>query len=132
MLTGGRHVQPRADSELARGDRHARLVFAVVPNGEDRLGGELTTAQQRHVRANPDDVPFTYDFRFGWPDSPLIHRHSELRLNEDEGGVRAVRAKHFSVGWFSWSSLTLAVAVALLWAAKRLWPVPAKPAEPVS
>lgn len=108
------------------------IFLAFMPYFRYQGGITPTRAQADHLMANPGDMPFTEDYVFGWHGSPLVHYHSELALKESaRGGVTASRSKRMSVGWVSWSSLTLAAGVGLLWAAKRLKPA-AKAPEAVS
>jgi hypothetical protein len=52
-------------------------------------------------------------------------RASERTLVGRAGGFTAKRQAEMTIGWLSWSSLTLAIGVGLFWAARRLRPAPA-------
>ena len=100
----------------------AAVFLSVMPSFEYRGGTVSDRAQADHLKANPGDLPYTEDYVFGWADSPLVHYHSELALAESAGGFRPDRSRGVSIGWLSWSSLTLAVGLGLLWAARRIRP----------
>ncbi|MDB5312868.1 MAG: hypothetical protein JWO38_7070 [Gemmataceae bacterium] len=91
---------------------------AVLPVRE---GWHLTHTQAEHVGANPGDMPSTEDYTFGWSDSPLVRSHGEKMLTErPAGAITAKRSGRGTVGWISWSLLTLAIGIGLIWAARRM------------
>ncbi|MBP3957809.1 hypothetical protein J8F10_21360 [Gemmata sp. G18] len=79
-----------------------------------------TPAQAAHLKEHPEALPRTGDYAFGWSHSPLASYHDEYTLTGEGGRVTPGRSSHTHVGWLSWSSLTLAVAVALFVAAAWL------------
>ena len=83
----------------------------------------MTAAQTDHVLANPDEIPSTEDFVFGWPRSPLVHYRDEKTLIETDGLVSANRSRHTDYGWISWSSFTLAVGIGSIVCARKFRPL---------
>ena len=67
--------------------------------------------------------PSTEEYRFGWWHSPLFHYRSERTLTLERGAISVSRRGGMTVGWLSWSSLTLAVGIGLFWLAGKLRPV---------
>ena len=104
------------------------FILAVMPFYEYRGGTVSTQAEFDHVRANPGDLPYTEDYKFGWHFSPLVHHHRAKTLRLIDGRLTVGGVMRTEVNWVSWSGLTLGVGVGLLWAAKRLKPAP----QPVS
>ena len=102
------------------------IYLAVKPyfHYEFRITDPATTD---HVRTNPDDMPFTEDYVFGWSDSPLFSYHNEKTLTVVNGHVIAGRSTRMPIGWISWSSLTLVIGIGLIWLAQRLKPKTAAP-----
>jgi hypothetical protein len=105
------------------------LFLAVMPYFRGQGGITPTPAQAEHLRANPGDTPYTEDYVFGWTESPLVKYHSETTLTDDNGRVTVGRSRSTTIGWVSWSSLTLAVGVGLLGAARLLRPEPGAPGD---
>jgi hypothetical protein len=108
------------------------LFLAVMPSFEYRGGDVITAAEVEYLRANPNDLPFTEDWRLGWHSSPLVHYHRERTLKLAGDGVSVGSGLRTEVNWVSWSFLTLTAGVGLLWVARRMKPVPAPPPETVS
>jgi hypothetical protein len=99
------------------------LFLAVMPYFHYEGGTTATAAKMKHLQANPGDMPRSEEFRFGWADSPLAHYRSQLTLTElPDGGFTGKRAAAMTIGWMSWSSLTLAIGIGLLWVARKLRP----------
>lgn len=99
------------------------VLLAVQPGFEYRGGNVPDGPTFDHLRANPGDLPYTEEHRFGWWFSPLVRRHSERTLTV--GPDRAVSVNQSFgtvVDLLSASGLTLAAGVGLLWAARRLRP----------
>ena len=105
------------------------VFLAVVPHFRYQGGGELDAASAEHVRAHPGSMPYTEDYDFGWNTSPLFHYHGEQTLKASGAGVTFRKSGRGHVGWVSWSMLTLAVGIGLVWAAARLKPRPAPKTE---
>ncbi len=94
---------------------------AVMPSYEYRGGTVVDTATAKHLQTNPDHLPYTEAYRFGWTFSPLVeHRHaSELEVKADSGFT----LKHSSNTRFdliSWSALSLGVGVVLIALARKV------------
>src|SRR4051794_35745363 len=102
----------------------ALIVFlAIMPYYRREAGGTLTPAQAEHLRSNPGDIPVTVDCVFGWMQSPLFRYHSEKALAIRPGRDTTVEwSGGGTIGWASWSSLTLAIGIGLTWAARRMRP----------
>jgi hypothetical protein len=73
-------------------------------------------------------MPFTEEYRFGWPDSPLVHYRREQSIERGpDGGFTVKKSSGTNVGWLSWSSLMLAVSLGLFWVARVLRSKPVTP-----
>ena len=101
------------------------LFLALQPYFFVRSGVTADAAMTEHLQQHPADMPVTEEYRFGWAQSPLAHYRSERTLVGQAGGFTAMRQAEMTIGWLSWSSLTLAIGVGLFWAARRLRPAPA-------
>lgn len=74
-----------------------------------------------YIIAHPGSMPFKEVYRFGWEDSPLIDYQSEQTLVSTPGGDISVQKwGGFTIGWLSYSSLTLAISLALFYLARAL------------
>ncbi|MBP3955672.1 hypothetical protein J8F10_10305 [Gemmata sp. G18] len=104
------------------------FFLAVQPFARAFAGITPTPAQAAHLKEHPEDLPRTGDYVFGWSHSPLVSYHDEYTLRDEGGRITAGHVTRMHIGWLSWSSLTLAVAIVLFgiatWLDKRLLPVP--------
>lgn len=96
------------------------VFLAVMPYFHYQAGGTFDSATLEHLRAHPDKSPYTEDYTLGWDFSPLAHFHGERTLKVTDAGVAVGKSSRVSIGWISWSSLTLVVGIGLLWVASRL------------
>ena len=97
------------------------LFLAVMPNFRYEVA-ITNPAVATHLQTHPDDMPYTEDYVFGWSDSPLVKYHSERVLTVEKDRVAMSQTGGGTIGWFSWSSLTLLIGVGLIWLAQRLKP----------
>ena len=105
------------------------LFLAFMPYFVGRVG-VTSPAMSSYVQSHPSAMPMKDEYKFGWTNSPLIQYTAESELVEDDGGFRVERTQNFHAGFFSLSSLTLVIGLALLWVAKQLRPrVAATPKE---
>lgn len=104
------------------------IFLAIMPYSHSRRVSDGSDAMREHLKANPDDMPSDELYRFGWAGSPIFQYHSVKHLVQRPGGYVNERATNWSIGWFSWSSLTLAIGVALVLTARR---VPVRPCTEV-
>ena len=110
------------------------IFLAVQPYYLSQGGTVADAAMAEHLRANPGDMPWTEEYRFGWAGSPLVHYRSERTLaRREDGKVAPSRTTRLDVGRGWWSVLTLLIGIALVWAARRLRrPAAAGPGRPTA
>src|SRR5215204_5095629 len=89
------------------------LFLAVMPYFSVTTGVTAGPELLDHLRKSPEDMPSTEEYRFGWWHSPLFHYRSERTLTLERGAISVSRRGGMTVGWLSWSSLTLAVGIGL-------------------
>jgi len=109
------------------------LVLAVMPDTRAAASIAPTPAQAAHLKEHPEDLPRTGDYVFGWSNSPLASYHDEYTLTDEGGRITVGRSSRLHIGWLSWSSLTLAVAIGLFGVAgwlNRRAPEPEAPPVP--
>ena len=69
----------------------------------------------------PEDMPRATDYVLGWSSSPLAAYHTECTLTDEDGRQVTVGCcSRSEVNLLSWSGLTLAIGIGLLWLARRL------------
>lgn len=101
--------------------------LAVIPFFESRGGTTADAAMMKHLQANPDHMPFTETYRFGWSSSPLFEYRKEQRLEaKADGGFAVGATTAFRIGWISWSSISMAIGIGLVVLAAKLRRKPAK------
>lgn len=98
------------------------FFLAVQPYFQVWTGGTADAAMLDHLQAHPDDMPSAEEYRFGWAHSPLAHYRSERTLTVQDGAYSVSRKSETTIGWRSWSAVTLAAAVGLFWVGGRLRP----------
>ena len=99
------------------------LFLAVMPFFRYEVA-ITNPAVAAHVQANPGVMPYTEDYVFGWSNSPLVKYHRERVLTVEKDRVAMSQSANGTIGWFSWSSLSLIIGIGLLWLAQRLKPKP--------
>jgi hypothetical protein len=102
------------------------LYLALQPFYFHQIGGISDVAMMEFLQQNPDAMPSTSDYRFGWPHSPILRYRSERTLTVDGGGFSMLQKAETTVGWLSWSSLTLVIAIGLFWVVGKLRVRPAE------
>jgi hypothetical protein len=96
------------------------LFLALMPYFRIESGTTADAAMMEFLQQNPDAMPSTSEYRLGWAHSPLIHYRSERTLTIDGSGFSAMQKAKTTIGWLSWSSLTLVIALGLFWVAGKL------------
>jgi hypothetical protein len=96
------------------------LFLALMPYFRVESGTTADAAMMEFLQQNPDAMPSTSEYRLGWRHSPLLHYRSERTLTVQGGGFSAMQKAETTIGWLSWSSLTLVIAIGLFWVAGKL------------
>jgi hypothetical protein len=98
------------------------VFLGLMPGAHIEQGGVIDLAEMEHLRDHPEDQPWAEDYRLGWPDSPLIHYRSQQTLTAKDGGLHAERSFDWKIELLSWSALTLAIGIGLLWLGRQMRP----------
>jgi hypothetical protein len=115
----------RTDSNLTRGLTAVgclSIFLALMPGARSERGGVINAAELEHLKQHSEDQPWIEDYRLGWPGSPLVHSRSEQTLTAQAGGYRADRSFEWEIALLSWSALTLAIGIGLVWLGRRMRP----------
>jgi hypothetical protein len=96
------------------------LFLAFFPSFSSQGGSVTSPLVATHLEDHPDAMPVVKVYSFGWLGSPLVSYRSEKTIAEVNGALSISQSNDLNIGWVSWSSLTLATGLTLLWAGKKL------------
>ena len=102
------------------------IFLAFIPFYSYDIGITPTPAQTADLDKNPAAMLTRTEISFGWPSSRLIEYRSESTRTDDNGRISVHRTINTTIGWFTWSSLSLAFGVVLIRLAWRLKPAKVK------
>jgi len=102
------------------------LILALFPSFFYQAGGEFSPLVAEHLKDHPDAMPTVERYSLGWVSSPLVSYQIEKTIADNRGAIALTQSNDLRVGWLSWSSLSLGIGLALLWAGRKLT---AKPKE---